>query len=149
MGERVARMSLSCAMDGGDPVVVELVERLGAEGAWGRILEGALGEPTARRAAGTQVELAVRLAQETQARFVIPGDEEWPSAIDDLARADTIQRRGGLPFGLWLRGPGHLVELTQRSVAIVGSRAATAYGTGLAGDLAADLAGLLGWTVPS
>lgn len=146
--ERVARMSLSCAMDGGDPVVVELVERLGAAGAWSRILEGALGEPAARRAAGTQVELAVRLAHETQARFVIPGDQEWPSVIDDLARADTIQRRGGLPFGLWLRGPGHLVELTQRSVAIVGSRAATAYGTGMAGDLAADLADL-GVTVVS
>ena len=138
--ERAARMALSCAMDGGDPAVAELVERLGAVGAWNRILEGALGEPAARRAVGTQVDLAVGLAHQAQARFVIPGDEEWPAAIDDLARADTIQRRGGLPYGLWLRGPGHLVELTRRSVAIVGSRAATAYGTGIAGDLAADLA---------
>ena len=81
-----------------------------------------------------------RLAQQTQTRFVIPGDEEWPSAVEILAGAGIIQRRGGLPFGLWLRGPGHLVELTQRSVAIVGSRAATAYGTGMAADLAADLA---------
>jgi DNA processing protein len=142
LSERSARMSLSCAMDGGDPAVVELVQRLGAAGAWSRILEGALGEPAARRAASTQVDLVVGLAHQAEARFVIPEDEEWPSAIDDLARAGVIQGRGGLPFGLWLRGPGHLVELTQRSVAVVGSRAATAYGTGVASDLAADLADL-------
>src|SRR4029453_4242504 len=50
-----------------------------------------------------------------------------------------VQRRGGEPLGLWLRGPGHLAHLMERSVAIVGSRAATAYGSGIAADLAADL----------
>ncbi|HEX5383410.1 MAG TPA: DNA-processing protein DprA, partial [Propionibacteriaceae bacterium] len=42
-------------------------------------------------------------------------------------------------LGLWLRGPGQLAHLMQLSVAIVGSRAATAYGNGFATDLAADL----------
>jgi DNA processing protein len=41
---------------------------------------------------------------------------------------------------LWLRGPGHLAALVQRSVALVGARAATAYGSGVAADLGADLA---------
>src|SRR4029450_13927041 len=35
--------------------------------------------------------------------------------------------------------PGHLAHLMERSIAIVGSRAATVYGKGIAADLAADL----------
>lgn len=148
VSERIARISLSSAMDGGDPAVVELVERVGPQAAWAKISEGALGEPAARRAAATDVDLVLRVAGLAQARFVVPGEPEWPAGLDDLAHAGVIQRRAGLPFGLWLRGPGDLGALMERSVAIVGSRAATAYGTGVAADLAADLADL-GWTVVS
>ena len=49
--DRKARMMLSCAIDGGDPAVAELVQNLGAEGAWAKIIEGVLGEPAAQRAA--------------------------------------------------------------------------------------------------
>ena len=132
-------MSLSCALDGGDPVVVALVARHGAEGAWTRIHGGALGEPTAERAAQLSLESVERLAVRAGARFLIPGDDEWPTGLADLAHAGEIQRRGGEPYGLWVRGPGHLAHLMQHSVAIVGSRAATAYGTGIATDLAVDL----------
>ena len=138
--ERVARMALTAAMDGGDPAVADLVERLGAQGAWAAILEGALGEPTARRAAATSPEEVRGRADQAGARFLVPGDQEWPDRLDDLGRVPPIQRRGGRPVGLWVRGPGHLGALTERSVAIVGSRAATAYGAGVAADLAADLA---------
>jgi len=48
-------MMLSCAIDGGDPAVAELVQNLGAEGAWAKILEGVLGEPAAQRAARVTV----------------------------------------------------------------------------------------------
>ena len=137
--DRRARMMLSCAIDGGDPAVAELVQNLGAEGAWAKIIEGVLGEPAAQRAARVTVEVFERLAEAAGARFVIPGDEEWPPGLDDLRHAESIQRRGGEPFGLWLRGPGHLTHLMERSVAIVGSRAATAYGNGVAADLAAEL----------
>jgi hypothetical protein len=41
--ERKARMMLSCAIDGGDPAVADLVQNLGAEGAWAKIIEGVLG----------------------------------------------------------------------------------------------------------
>ena len=88
------------------------------------------------------------LAAEAGARFVVPGDEEWPASVEDLAGAEPIQRRGGRPVGLWLRGPGRLAEWLERSVAIVGSRASTAYGNGVASDLAGDLADL-GVTVVS
>jgi DNA processing protein len=137
--DRRARMSLSCALDGGDPVVAALVARHGPEGAWTRIRDGALGEPTAERASGLSLESVERLAARAGARFLVPGDDEWPTGLRDLTHAGEIQRRGGEPYGLWLRGPGHLAHLMQYSVAIVGSRAATAYGTGVAADLAADL----------
>ncbi|HEY5820875.1 MAG TPA: DNA-processing protein DprA, partial [Propionibacteriaceae bacterium] len=125
-----------------------LVERLGAQGAWAKILEGALGDASGRRAAAVSLDVVDRLALESEIRFVVPGDEEWPAGLQDLDQTELIQRRGGQPFGLWLRGPGHLAELMQRSVAVVGSRAATAYGGGVASDLAADLCDL-GVTVVS
>ncbi len=137
--DRRARMLLTCAMEGGDPAVTELVQSIGAETAWARIIEGVLGEPAAQRAAAARIDAVERLAKASAMRFVVPGDDEWPSGLDDLRHAESIQRRGGEPLGLWLRGPAHLAHLMERSVAIVGSRAATAYGNGIAADLAADL----------
>jgi DNA processing protein len=132
-------MLLTCAMEGGDPAVTELVQNIGAETAWAKIIEGVLGEPAAQRATAVPTDAVERLAKASAMRFVVPGDDEWPSGLDDLRHAESIQRRGGEPLGLWLRGPSHLAHLTERSVAIVGSRAATAYGNGIAADLAADL----------
>ncbi|HLZ36978.1 MAG TPA: DNA-processing protein DprA [Mycobacteriales bacterium] len=73
-------------------------------------------------------------------RFVCPGDAEWPSQLDDL--------HATRPFGLWLRGGSHLRLVAVRSVAVVGARAATAYGEHVSGELAADLADA-GWAVVS
>ena len=126
-------------MDGGDPAVAELIANLGAEGAWAKIGEGVLGEPAAQRAAALSVETIALGADAAEVRFVVPGDEEWPAGLADLQYVDAIQRRAGQPYGLWLRGPGHLAALMERSVAIVGSRAATAYGDAVAVELAADL----------
>ena len=137
--DRRARMLLTCAMEGGDPAVTELVQNIGAETAWAKITEGVLGEPAAQRAAAVATNAVEGLANASDLRFVVPGDDEWPSGLDDLRHAESIQRRGGEPLGLWLRGPSHLAHLVERSIAIVGSRAATAYGNGIAADLAADL----------
>lgn len=139
-GDRLARMALSCGADSGDPATGELVERLGAEGAWRAIGAGALGEPVCRRAAAVDLEVVQRMARLFGIRFVAPGEEEWPEPIEDLRHCEAVQRRGGVPYGLWLRGPGHLAAATGRSVALVGSRASSAYGGGVAADLAADLA---------
>jgi DNA processing protein len=137
--DRRARMMLACAIEGGDLAAADLVRKLGAEGAWAKIIEGGLGDPVAERAARIKIDVVERVAKRAAMRFVIPGDDEWPAGLDDLRHAEGIQRRGGEPFGLWLRGSGHLAHLMERSVAIVGSRAATAYGNGIAADLAADL----------
>jgi DNA processing protein len=73
-------------------------------------------------------------------RLVGPGDPEWPSGLDRLGPAR--------PYALWLRGNADLGFSCQRSVAMVGSRAATGYGTHVAGELAADL-GERGWVIVS
>ena len=52
------------------------------------------------------------------------------------------------PFGLWVRGAGDLAALTADSVAVVGARAATAYGEHVAGELAVGCS-VAGWTVVS
>jgi DNA processing protein len=55
--DRGARMLLGCAMDAGDPAVADLVQNLGADAAWAKITEGALGEPAAERAALLSLDL--------------------------------------------------------------------------------------------
>src|SRR5260370_30710829 len=73
-------------------------------------------------------------------RLICPGEPEWPDALDQLGQAR--------PYALWLRGDGDLRFACQRSVSMVGSRAATGYGAHVAGEIAADLAER-GWVVVS
>ncbi|NLF04420.1 MAG: DNA-protecting protein DprA [Actinomycetales bacterium] len=73
-------------------------------------------------------------------RFVVPGDPGWPRGLDELG-AST-------PAGLWVRGSLDGAALADRSVALVGSRAATGYGERLAAELGAELADA-GFTVVS
>jgi DNA processing protein len=73
-------------------------------------------------------------------RLVCPGDPEWPASLDDLGTAR--------PYALWLRGRADLGSACQRSVSIVGSRAATGYGAHVASEIAADLAEQ-GWAIVS
>jgi len=73
-------------------------------------------------------------------RLVCPQDPEWPGGLDQLGQ--------GRPYALWLRGNAVLRHSCQRSVSVVGSRAATGYGAHVAGEIAADLAER-GWAVVS
>jgi DNA processing protein len=65
-------------------------------------------------------------------RLVCPGEPEWPTQLDDLRETS--------PVVLWLRGAADLRFACLRSVAVVGSRAASAYGSVVASELAGDLA---------
>jgi DNA processing protein len=73
-------------------------------------------------------------------RLVIPGDLEWPSQLDVLGDAR--------PWGLWVRGHADLRYACLRSVSVVGTRAATGYGTYVCGEMAVALAEA-GWTIVS
>ncbi|KAA1251769.1 DNA-protecting protein DprA [Mycobacterium simiae] len=75
-------------------------------------------------------------------RLITPDDDEWPllafAAIGGSAM--RAKPRATAPMVLWARGPARLDEVARRAAAIVGTRAATAYGEHMAADLAAGLA---------
>src|SRR5215471_9074567 len=73
-------------------------------------------------------------------RLVCPGDPEWPSQLEVLSDAR--------PWGLWVRGSGDLRYACLRSVSVVGTRSASAYGSHVCTEMAATLAER-GWTVVS
>ncbi|MEV1173073.1 DNA-processing protein DprA [Nonomuraea sp. NPDC049784] len=79
-------------------------------------------------------------AEKVSARFLTPDSREWPPLLTDLGWHQ--------PLGVWVRGPADLRECGTRSATIVGSRAATAYGRHMAGEIAQEL-GRRGHTIIS
>ncbi|MGI8947212.1 MAG: DNA-processing protein DprA [Ornithinimicrobium sp.] len=71
------------------------------------------------------------IADRVGARVLVPGDPEWPLVVDGLEMP---------PWALWVQGPLDLQEVTQRSVAVVGARACTAYGSSATSEIAAGMA---------
>jgi len=69
-------------------------------------------------------------------RLITPDDDEWP--VLAFAAFDGAEKRRP-PLVLWAVGPARLDETAERSAAVVGTRAATAYGEHIAADLAAGL----------
>ncbi|MEI2712637.1 MAG: DNA-processing protein DprA [Nocardioides sp.] len=141
--ERCARLRLLRAADVGDLRLLEHVRERGAEEMVGLLRAGS-------RASAASAEVVARLdavdpeseiaaGHALGARFVIPGDAEWPNRLHDLARITVTPRKGGVPLGLWVRGPLGLDEL-EHSLSIVGTRAATPYGTSVAAEIAATCA---------
>ncbi|WP_193043416.1 DNA-processing protein DprA [Mycolicibacterium baixiangningiae] len=75
-------------------------------------------------------------------RLVTAFDDEWPLVnFLKFTNAEVSQRpQGHPPLVLWAVGPARMGEVASRAAAIVGTRAATAYGEHVAADLAAGLA---------
>jgi DNA processing protein len=149
--ERRARVALARTREPGDLWLARTVAEIGAVDLYEHLR-------SARRRSGTAAEVAGRLAdveperdldraRRLGLRFVVPGDDEWPAQVDDLMFAEPGNEGGGVPLGLWARGPRRLDDLG-RSVAIVGSRSATTYGCDVAAEIAAGC-GAAGWTVIS
>lgn len=64
--------------------------------------------------------------------FLVPGDEHWPTGLDDLPDA---------PYGLWYRGDiGKGIPAPSWCAALTGSRDSTSYGAAVTGDIAYGLA---------
>ena len=142
--DRVARAALCRLGEPGDPRLTGLVADVGAPVVYDRLLgetdERGLASDVAQRLSALDPVSDLRRAAERGIRFVVPGDEEWPARLGDLDRAEPLAGRGGAPLGLWVRGPLHLAETVERAVAVVGSRSATSYGGGVAGEIGATLA---------
>jgi len=81
-------------------------------------------------------------------RLVCPEDDEWPVQLDQLVTVSHENDPVMPPVALWIRGLEDVSAVCARSVSIVGSRAASSYGTHVAGELAYGLADR-GWTVVS
>lgn len=130
--ERGARIALSRVAEPGTAGIAAAVSRWGAVAALERIVrradpvQGAVPE----RFSPEQLEQDLRHAGQVEARVVIPSDPEWPRQLDDLLVP---------PLCLWVLGPADLGAVSERSVAVVGARSATAYGAQVAADLAVGL----------
>jgi DNA processing protein len=139
--EHVARAALARIAEPGDTAMGAAVRVHGPQEVL-RILhgDGPLPPEFRRRdPGGYRVRLGGAAAAEDLAavarlggEFVIPGDRGWPTQLDDLGDAR--------PLGLWTRGAARLRHAALRSVAVVGSRAGTDYGTYAAYELARELA---------
>ncbi|MER7180380.1 DNA-processing protein DprA [Streptomyces hyaluromycini] len=147
--ELLARVFLARVVEPGDEAAGRWVRERGVHEVAGRLRAGGQALPgvSGKRWAGLlaraqqsdpRADLAV--AREAGARFVCPGDAEWPSQLDDLGDAR--------PLGLWVRGLPSLRMWALRAVAVVGARACTEYGAHMAAVLAAGLAER-GWVVVS
>ncbi|MGY1746616.1 DNA-processing protein DprA [Blastococcus sp. SYSU D00695] len=161
---RRARAWLTRAAEPGSVAFWRFVERTGPVEAV-RLLRAQRAPEAVQALVGARAQqdaslVDLRRAEQCGGRLVVPEDDEWPAlALHALtvAVADEPDLPGGgsdrttapvPPVALWVRGPAPLAEVVDRSVAVVGARAATAYGEHVAGDLAHRL-GERGWTVVS
>ncbi len=142
--DRRARALLSRIAEPGDRRISALVTERGAEAVVTAIAEDPRsidgGERFAVRLADADPDADLDRIASVGGRLLVPGDLEWPSQLDDLGVLS--------PWALWVRGTVDLRMAALRSVAVVGSRDATAYGTRVASMFSSDLA-LSGWTVVS
>ncbi|MGW0503708.1 DNA-processing protein DprA [Micromonospora sp. NPDC003241] len=162
---RLARVALTWLAEPGTRSVYRLVAEIGPVAALDLLLDG--GAPkedlrntvAARTRAGDPRAVAAEALRRTDrlgARLVTPDDDEWPTTVEQLLhlRLDLPgkQRRVDIetdpPLCFWVRGAWRLDETLERSVAVVGARAATPYGLHVATDLAYGLADRE-WTVVS
>jgi DNA processing protein len=148
--EAYARAALTYLAEPADRRLAQLIRVHGAAVTLAAIKSGRLLGPTglAGNAAGPAIKAAMErwrtrlpelpTPEEVLAfgasgiRLACPGDPEWPGQLADLADDQ--------PYALWLRGNADLRFGCLRSVAIVGSRAATAYGSYVAAEFAASVA---------
>jgi DNA processing protein len=131
-------MALAAVWEAGDRRVTRLVAEWGAVDVWRQLRSDRSQSALARRARAADPNQLQRQTELSGSRFIVPGDDDWPEGLDDLDQ--TGDEGGGTPVGLWLAGPGSLTAIAQGGVAVVGSRAATAYGEHVAADLAVGLA---------
>lgn len=145
--EAYARAALTYLAEPADRLLARLIQVSGAAGALDAIKNDSVPREN-RVKAGEAMTAALerwrtRLPElpapervlafrESGIRLVTPDDPEWPGQLADLGDEQ--------PYALWLRGNADLRFSCLRSVAIVGSRAATAYGSYVAAEFAASVA---------
>ncbi|HYZ68075.1 MAG TPA: DNA-processing protein DprA [Mycobacterium sp.] len=128
------------------PALATLVASVGPVEAADRVKRREVMEPLLRHTeARYEIDCATRdlaMLERLGGRLITAEDDEWPLlAFTAFSGVDTKQRpEGHPPLALWVMGPARLNEVAERAAAIVGTRAATAYGEHVAAELAAGLA---------
>lgn len=125
--------------------LARLVAQVGPVEAADRVRSGTLDDRLAPSvAARRQIDCAAEdlaILERLGGRLVTADDDEWPMlAFASFGGVpDRLRPTGHEPMVLWALGPARLDEVVHRSAAIVGTRAATAYGEFVAADLAEGL----------
>jgi len=161
---RIARVALAYLVEPGHRELGTLVRTYGAEQALDLVLEGRGASPSLTDGVRGRLDqrglsanglgqLALEEAERLGARIVTPEDVEWPAQLEHLALitredGDRLHRDTDPPLCLWVRGVPSLADALDRSVAIVGSRAATSYGQHVASEFGYGLANR-DWTIVS
>ncbi len=143
--ERYARVVWNTLTEPGDGAAGILTAAQGPVEALARVRRGELSDSVLERGEARlalerweprmrpgAVSAVLRTARAARLHLVTPADEAWPDAADDLG--------SHAPLVLWVRGDPRALEAARSGVAIVGARAATAYGEHVAGEFAAELA---------
>ncbi len=121
-----------------------LVQLVGPVEAADRVRRGLVDDDVAQRTeARREIDRAaadLELLASRGGRLITSDGDEWPLLAFAAFGAAEVRSRGGPPMVLWALGPERLDAVTERAAAVVGTRAATAYGERVAGDLAAGLA---------
>jgi DNA processing protein len=144
--ERLAWAYLSRVLEAPSSELAGLVTRVGPVEAADRIRRGAVGENLAERtAARRDIDCAaedLELLSRRGGRLVTPDDDEWPGLVFVSFTGAPVRAKpqGQAPLALWVVGPLRLDDVAERAVAIVGTRASTAYGEHVAADFSAGLA---------
>lgn len=135
--ERRARMGICALAPSGAQLVARALEEFGPVELWEALLQQGESTSWGRRALAVDLEAIERATAACGARFITPGDEEWPHALGELSQV-VVAQQGGMPAGLWVKGAS--LASMARAVAVVGARACTGYGEHAAMTIAADLA---------
>lgn len=130
MKERAQRLALFSAIEGGSSFWNREIAERGIQSVHERI-KGDVYDTIKHAAIVERVKcfdstLAFQAIEKTGSHFIIPGDTYWPLRVDELECP---------PIGLIVKG--NLEILSNPSLAIVGTRNPTPYGTRIAGDFAA------------
>jgi DNA processing protein len=125
-----ARLVLFSAIEGGQVFWSGEINEKGAEDVYARLVSDGYDikkyAKVIEKAQSADLNAIKKQLSLSGAIFLTPASDEWPTSLNDLA---------AIPIGLVVKGD--VAALSQRALAIVGTRNPTAYGMRIAADFAA------------
>ena len=130
VSEQQARLALFSVIEGGQIYWSNQIREFGSQDVYGRLLDETYDPVKFRkltdRLKAVDLGLLEEQIEKSGAQFITHESANWPPSLNDLNAA---------PIGLVVKGD--LSILSERSLAIVGTRNPTPYGVRIAGDFAA------------